>query len=391
MILLTYVTHNSGYFDALKISSKNNGFDLNIIGWEAKWEGFIQRAKTILNFLQNIDKNELVCCVDGFDVLVLGNQEEVLNKFKSFNTDKVIFSASKDNFVLNIIYGKINKNDENADYNRLCAGCFIGYSHKIIELFENICKLDNLDNKEDDQYYLTKCYASCIDCIILDNKNILFYSLESNNGIFEYINLLRGKQPIMDEYNNYYKIVNKRIILKDNNNPPFIQGNGNINMDLLCDKLNLPKKITNNRNFYDYSTKKFVYKILMYFLGCIIYFIHFIFNITIIFLPYFTNNIYILLTIIIFNIYILSQWYLLDNCILNKIENDLLSRENTISKEGRVKSVFVYHFEKMFGEKATHVFFSLIPLLNSTYCYIKIIFISRKKIPFTSLIYSKKI
>ena len=393
MILLTYVTHNSGYFDALKISSKNNGFNITVLGWEAKWEGLIQRSKTILKFLKNVDKNELVCCVDGFDVLVLGNQEEVFNKFKSFHTDKVIFSASRDNFILNFIYGKINKNDENNKYNRLCAGCFIGYAYKIIELFENICKLDNLHNKEDDQYYLTKCYKSCNDCILLDSNNILFYAIESNNGIFEYINLLTGKEPIMEEYNNYYKIVNKRIILSGNNNPPFIQGNGNINMDLLCDKLNLPKKITDNRNFYDYSTKQFINKILMYLLGCMMYLIHFILFLIMNFLPFFTNNIYILFTIIFVNIYLLTQWYLIGNCIANKIENILLSREDeyTKSKDGREKSGLIYCFEPIFGEKPTHIFFSSIPLIISTYCYIKILSILKKKIPFTWTIFGKKI
>ena len=377
MILLTYITHNSGYFDALKVSSKNKEFHLKILGWGENWEGFIQRTKAILEYLKTVDKNEIICCVDGFDVIMLGTYNEVLNKFKAFNTDKVIFSTSRDNYFLNIIYGKVNPNDAEKEYNRLCAGCFIGYAHKIIELFENICEITKLKNEDDDQYYLTKCYGVCSGCIVLDSENKLFYAIESQNGMLEYAKLCLGKEPIMNESNSYYKFENNRLVLKNNNKPPIIQGNGNVNMDSLCKKLNLPLKIKENRNFFDYSTKKFINKIIYYLIGNLIVFAHFVFNIFMIFMPYLTNNIYILITIIALNICILTQWYLLGNCFLNKIESVFLGREKNISSDGLEKSSFVYYFEKVIGEKNTHLFFSLIPLINSIYCYVKIMHLLR--------------
>ena len=66
---------------------------------------------------------------------------------KSFHKDNVIFSASRDNFILNFIYGEINKKDKNNEYNRLCAGYYIGYVNKIVKLFKNMYKFYNLQKK----------------------------------------------------------------------------------------------------------------------------------------------------------------------------------------------------------------------------------------------------
>lgn len=393
MLLITYATHNSGYLDALSVSSKRMGFELIILGKEKKWGGFMQKIFDILAFLKTKNMNEIVCFVDGFDVLTLGTQDEFLNKFKSFNTDKVIFSTSKDNIFLEIIFGKINVNDVNFEYNRLCSGAYVGYCKKIIELFESICEINKVNNKDDDQEYLSVCYSKCKDCLQLDYQNDLFYCVETDGGIMEYINLIQRKQPYMELDNKFYFIKDNRLILKNNNSKPvFIQGNGNLNMDVFAKKLELPLNISNNRNYYDYSTKTFVYKIFKLLLGYIIIIIHFIFNIIIIFSPYITNNIYILLGIILINVFILSQWFLLGSCFLNGIENKLLSKEDSEYNNGTEKSSFLYLFEKYFGESNSYTFFSLVPLINSTYSTYKIISILNKKnIPFKFKIFDKSI
>jgi len=107
-------------------------------------------------------------------------------------------------------------------------------------------------------------------------------------------------------------------------------------------------------------------------------FVHFVIIIILLFLPYFTNNLYILLTLILVYNLILTQYYLLGSCFLNKIENKLF-KKNNISKEGRVKSIFTNPVEKILGEKNAHIFLSLLPLLNTIYIYIKLILILKKK------------
>lgn len=380
MILVTYATHNSGYLNALKKSSKTNGFELVILGENKKWEGFMQRIFDIITFLQTQNPKEIICFVDGFDVLTLGTKEEFIHKFNSFNTDKVIFSASKDNYFLNIIYGNVNQTDSNYEYNRLCAGTYVGYCNKIIELFENICQLNKLNSDSDDQEKLSSCYVKCKDCLLLDHDNSLFYCVESSSGIFEYLNLILQKQPFMEDKNRFYMINENRLVLTKNNiKPVFIQGNGNLNMDILASRLNLPLKITDNRNFFDYSTKGFVFKIVLTFIGYMVVMFHLCFNIFMISIPYITNNIYILLLVIVTNVFILTQWFLLGSCYLNNLENILLQSDDTVYENGSNKSIFIRLVQPYFGENAAFVFFSLIPLFNSTYAGIKIGHILQKK------------
>jgi hypothetical protein len=380
MILVTYATHNSGYLNALKESSKLNGYELIILGENKKWEGFTQKFFDILLFLKTKSMNEIICFVDGFDVLTLGTKDEFINKFNSFNTDKVIFSASKDNFILQLIFGKINSNDSNFEYNRLCTGAYVGYCNKIIELFENICEIHKLKVDDDDQKNISVCYVNCKNCLQLDYNNSLFYCVESSNGIFEYINLFFKKQPYMELNNNFYFIENNRLVLKKNNvKPIFIQGNGNLNMDILTERLNLPPKNTDNRNYFDYSTKGFLYKILTICCGYLVMILHILFSIFVIFAPFITNNIHILLLVIIVKSFILTQWFFFGSCFLNKIENDLLSRTDTVYEDGKEKSFFVHYFAKYFDESNTYTFFSLLPLIVSTFCILKIMYILHKK------------
>jgi hypothetical protein len=387
MLLITYATHNSGYINALSESSKRMGFELIILGQNKKWEGFMQKLFDIIAFLKTQSKNEIICFVDGFDVLTLGTKDEFINKFKSFNTDKVIFSAHKDNYFLEVIFGKINVKDSNVEYNRLCSGTYVGYCHKIIELFENICKISDFNNEDDDQNKLTQCYNKCKDCIQLDTNNTLFYCVETSSDMIsemiKYINLVQKKQIYMEDENVFYFIRDNRLILKNNNNKPvFVQGNGNINMDNLAKKLNLPLKVTENRNYFDYSTKKFIFKILQRVLGYCIIIIHLLFTLFMILTPYITNNVYILLAIIIINVFILTQWFLYGTCFLNKIENGVLEIDNSTYENGTDRSSLLYFFEKCFGERNAYIIVSLIPVITSTYAAYKIIKVLHKKIPF---------
>lgn len=43
MKLITYATHSTGYFEALKESAARNHFDFEVIGFGTKWNGFTQK------------------------------------------------------------------------------------------------------------------------------------------------------------------------------------------------------------------------------------------------------------------------------------------------------------------------------------------------------------
>ena len=120
----------------------------------------------------------------------------------------------------------------------------------------------------------------------------------------------------------------------------------------------------------------------LYLFGYIIIFLHLIFSLFMIFVPFLTNNVYILITMILLNVVVLTQWYLIGECFLNKIENYFLERKDKITNDLSSKSIFGYYLEMVLGEKNTVYIGSLIPLIVSLYSYFKILSILKPKIPF---------
>ena len=374
MKLITYATHNTGYLDSLKISAKNNHFDLKILGYGKEWIGFTQKLNDSKDYLKTLDKNDLVCFVDGFDSIVLGSSNELVQKYIDFKTDLVMFSASRDNFIMNVIFGKINDNDVDKEYNRLNSGLYIGYVHKIIELFDNVCNYYKCTDDKDDQELLTLYYNQCKNCLLLDTDNILFYNLEfDQNILLLYLNVGLKKQDEekLPLKNNYYHFENGRIVIKNKYMPVIIQGSANSNLDNFTDALNLPPKIKENRNYFEYSTKKFIKKIKnQYPVMCtiLLYFIkifHQILALFIYFFVFFSNNREILMFIILLNMITVIQWYVFGNCVLTPIEN-MLEDNNFVYEDGTQQSFMVYYPSLIFGKDFMFYFFSFMPFVTTS-------------------------
>ena len=93
IIFITYATHNERLFNILVESSKRNNINLNILGYGDKWKGWRNRANEILIFLNKYDDNQLICHIDGFDSIILGNELELYEKFnKYYKNKKIVFS-----------------------------------------------------------------------------------------------------------------------------------------------------------------------------------------------------------------------------------------------------------------------------------------------------------
>ncbi len=75
----------------------------------------------------------------------------------------------------------------------------------------------------------------------------------------------------------------------------------------------------------------------------------------------------------------LTQWFILGDCIMNRIENQFLHTDYVnLDENEKTKSIFIHIFEDIMGEN-THNYFSVIPLIISTYCFLKILFIIKNK------------
>lgn len=199
---ITYATHSERLFDTLLESAKRNAIKLNVIGLGEKWINWKHRAKQILMHLNTINDNMLICHIDGFDSIILGNATELYNKYIEHYSDKKIVFSSDNADNIFVKYFKLKKFSVCRD-NFISAGLYMGYNHYVKDLLQKF-----IDSSEtDDQRYFT---SLCIDDnnIGIDN-NILFYN-------YQYF----GKEL------NYY---NNRLIV-NNMTPVIISAPGNTNI-----------------------------------------------------------------------------------------------------------------------------------------------------------------
>ena len=98
MKLVTVATHSERYFPYLKLSAEKYGHDLVVLGWGKKWEGYTWKLLLMKEYLRGVADNELVCFIDGFDVIVLQSPDKIEAAYFSQvngNTNKVLVSKEQ--------------------------------------------------------------------------------------------------------------------------------------------------------------------------------------------------------------------------------------------------------------------------------------------------------
>ncbi len=202
---LTYATHSERMFDILKESAIRNSINLNIVGYGDKWINWKNRAKSILNHIKKLDNNKIICHIDGFDSIILTNDDEIYNKFINIiGNKKIIFSSDNaSNFIVSDFKTRKFGTCHN---NLISAGLYIGYNYYIQELLQSFIN----SNETDDQHYFT---------LLCETQNEIGYDLE----YIIFYNYQAGENNINLKYNN------NRLIIK-NNKPCIISAPGNINL-----------------------------------------------------------------------------------------------------------------------------------------------------------------
>jgi len=232
--IITVATKNEGYYDALI----NNIHKINIItlGFGQKWTGFIMKFNLINEYLNNLDNNDIVIFSDAYDVLLLQDSDTIINKFKSFNKPIVISKDAEHNSLLGIYFqSRIFSKCKNTYIN---SGLYIGYVWALKLLFDEIYKYKN---SNDDQIMLINiCNNSSFfdKYIAIDYDSLLFYTTSGGYGIINF-NYTSGIDSDI--------INNKLIIKKTNQEPSFVHGPGNTNLDLLTNIYKLPSNKSRNK------------------------------------------------------------------------------------------------------------------------------------------------
>ena len=113
-------------------------------------------------FLKKCDINDIIMVIDGFDVLVLSNTNEIIQKFKKFKCN-ILFACSHINvgqpnhtffykkFGFNMVKNYFKSNKKIIFLN---AGSFMGYSKHILQLYYKIQRKQKETGINDDQILL---------------------------------------------------------------------------------------------------------------------------------------------------------------------------------------------------------------------------------------------
>ena len=204
-MLITVATEENDQLDRFRKSCEYYGVPYKILGLGEEWNGGEaengvlkgfgggQKVNLLRRELESWEelKNHIIMFTDSYDVVVLQNPQEMLNKFREFKRP-IVFSAEKTCWPSTELVEKYP--ESLTDYKYLNSGGFIGYADKIIELIK-----DEIDDKDDDQLYYTEKYLSSLTWFIPEKKVI--EKIPENNYPIGKSNSRIGwmSEPIFDE------------------------------------------------------------------------------------------------------------------------------------------------------------------------------------------------
>jgi hypothetical protein len=213
--IVTVATSSEYYFPYLIESCKKNGKDLTVLGYGEKWKGFTWRFRLMLEYLKKLDKNDIVCFIDGYDVICTRNLNDLKDEFLKIKTNtncKII--VGHDKIIKDTLFNYYNYITAVNNFG-LCknisinAGTYIGYVYDLIETLEKIYNLDPTDSADDQKLLIKYCNMCNNNDIFIDTDSKLFLTLAKPFAEIDYLLVIDNNQVI---YNN--------------NKPFFIHGPG---------------------------------------------------------------------------------------------------------------------------------------------------------------------
>lgn len=176
----------------------------------------------MINYLKNLPKDDIVCFVDGYDVICCRDLSEFKDEFlrihKETNCKIIIGYDIKSgvfNFLSKIVFGKCNNYLIN-------SGLYIGYANDLLEIILNVYNLFKNETVSDQVALTQYCNMSDINDFYIDSKNELFCNIMATlEDISKYVNI--------DQKNN--------ILTYNSNKPFFIHAPGFGYLDEIIKKL----------------------------------------------------------------------------------------------------------------------------------------------------------
>ena len=274
--IVTVVTESKYYFPYLVQSCENNGVKLTVLGYGEKWKGFNWKFKLVLDFLKKLNNNDIICFIDGYDVLCCRKLDEFVSEFlkiKNKTGCKMIVAHEK-LFFINKIAKYYFDTCKNLSLN---SGTYVAFKDDMFMILNKIYQLNSKDDA-DDQILLVKY------CKMNEQNNNIY--IDINNELF--LTIAHSLNDI-----DSHIIYSNNSIKYDNQRPFFIHAPGYGYMDNIIIKLGYADKCNiRNELFYNFFKKK----CLLYFFAIVtlqrilIFFIILIFGI-ILYYFYKTNKV----------------------------------------------------------------------------------------------------
>jgi len=190
--VFTVATESLKAEDLIK-SCKTHDVKLEMLGVGEPWEGGVMadgpggghKVHYLRSRLRNVDDHDIVMFVDGYDVIINDNEQELVKRFKQFGAD-VVFGAEPLIWPDDSIADQFPKVHTRNRF--LNSGGFIGRAVVLKEMLRT-----DIKKKDDDQLYYQKLFLSGKFNIKLDVENYIFQcvsgtanslSVSNNNQVY---------------------------------------------------------------------------------------------------------------------------------------------------------------------------------------------------------------
>jgi len=242
--IITVATNSELYFPYLVDSCKKNGIPLTVLGYGEKWSGFSFKFDKIIQYLKKLDPNDIVCFIDGYDVICVRDLREITDVFlqlKKRTNCKIVVAENK--IITNNIYYFCLSINEKIVFDKcknkfLNTGQYIGHVKDILYVLEQVY---TGDNTLDDQKIMVQYCKSNPNDIYIDLKNELLLTID---------------RPF-DSIHPYLTVKNNKIYHK-NNRPFFIHGNGHTFLDSTLSLIGYKNVNIDNILYKKYKFKYFI-------------------------------------------------------------------------------------------------------------------------------------
>lgn len=171
--VVTVATESQYYLPYLQDTCARGGVNLKILGLGEKWNGYIFKLEKMVDFLRSVDIGDIVCFVDGYDVICTRHLDTLVREFLTIcERENCQIVIAKDSgiipeFISSTYFGSC----KNIFIN---SGTYIGFAGDILRVL--LESMDKFPTEKDDQRLLTQYCNLYPNIFYIDTRAELFYT-----------------------------------------------------------------------------------------------------------------------------------------------------------------------------------------------------------------------